>query len=339
MAELWLVGLGAFLVSAIGTGLVRRYALARQLVDIPNARSSHAVSTPRGGGLAIVVGFVVAVGGSLLVDGFDRALAVAILPGLIGVALVGFWDDHGHVPARVRLLVHVAALAWAIHRLAGDIMVPWPGGELLSGWPVQLVALVAMAWFLNLFNFMDGIDGIAATEAVFVACSGAVLATLSGQGGVALAFAAIAAASLGFLPWNWPPAKIFMGDVGSGFLGAALAVLAYAASLADPATLWAWPVLMGVFVTDATLTLGRRFLRREHWYKPHRSHAYQRSARRWGHRRVTLAVSVLNLGWLLPLAGLAYRWPKHGVMIVTAAYVPLLILALAIGAGRRENAV
>ena len=98
-------------------------------------------------------------------------------------------------------------------------------------------------------------------------------------------------------------------------------------------------VLMGVFVTDATLTLGRRFVRRELWYEPHRSHAYQRAARRWGHRRVTLAVSAINLGWLLPLAGLAYRWPERGVIIVTAAYVPLFILALAIGAGRRENAV
>lgn len=330
-------GLSALLLALAGTGLMRRYALARRLLDVPNARSSHTQSTPRGGGAAIVLGFVVAVLTWLPAGGWQPGLVVAVLPAVLAVAAVGFWDDHRHLPARLRLLVHFVAVAWSMHWLGGDLALPWPSGVSLSTWPVQLLALLGLVWLLNLFNFMDGIDGIAASEAAFVAIGGAVLASWSGQGAVALAFAALAGAALGFLPWNWPPAKIFMGDVGSGFLGAALGILGYAAALDDPATVWAWPILLGVFVVDATLTLGRRLLRRERVHQAHRSHAYQWAARRWGHRRVTLVVAAINLGWLLPLAWLAFLAPDQGVFLLAIAYLPLIPLALAIGAGRREN--
>ncbi len=338
MAELWLPGLGAFLLSVVATGLVRRYALATQLMDVPNARSSHAVSTPRGGGLGIVVACATVWGVTLVAGGMAAGLGGALLPAVLAVAGVGFWDDHRDVPARLRLLVHFVAIAWAVSLLGDGLVLPWPWGESITGWPVQLLAVVAMVWFLNLFNFMDGIDGIAASEALFVASAGAGLAALSGQGGIALACVALAGAAFGFLVWNWPPAKIFMGDVGSGFLGATLAVLGYAAAIADAAMLWPWIILVAVFVTDATITLGRRFLRGERWYAAHRSHAYQWASRRWGHLAVTLAVSAINVGWLGPLAYLTYLRPALGPGVAAAAYLPLAVLALVIGAGRRENA-
>lgn len=337
MTDLLLPMLSAFIVALVMTGLVRRYALARRLVDVPNARSSHQLSTPRGGGLAIVVGFacilvVQAVGGRA-----DTQLLIAVLPAVLGVAAVGFMDDHQHVAARVRIAVHVVAIAWALYWIGGPLAIPWPSGVLSIGWPVKLLAMLAMVWFLNLFNFMDGIDGIAASEAIFIACSGAWLATTSGQIGVASALLILAAAVLGFLAWNWPPAKIFMGDVGSGFLGAALGILGYAAAFADNLTLWSWVILVAVFVADATTTLIRRFVRRDRWYEAHRSHAYQRAARRWGHLRVTVAVVLINLLWLLPMALLALAAPSSGVFIALLAYMPLLGLAAWLGAGTAEN--
>ncbi len=246
MPELVVV-LVAFLSAVVVTGLVRRYALARDLLDVPNARSSHGVSTPRGGGLAIVASFGVFV----VLYGLNGGLALALLPPVLGVAVVGFWDDHSDLPARVRILAHLAAIAWASYWMGDALAVPWPFGGPLDGWPLQLFAVVALVWFLNLFNFMDGIDGLAAGEAAFVALAGAWFAAGAGQAQIAMLLLILGAASLGFLAWNWPPAKIFMGDVGSGFLGAVLGLSGYASSLEDASLVWPWVILVAVFVAAA----------------------------------------------------------------------------------------
>jgi Fuc2NAc and GlcNAc transferase len=185
---------------------------------------------------------------------------------------------------------------------------------------------------------MDGIDGIAASEAVFVAWAGALLAILvhvaPGVSALALAFGA---ACLGFLRWNWPPARIFMGDVGSGFLGYVIAVLAIAAARDNDVSLLVWVVLGGLFFVDATVTFVRRLLRREHVFVAHRSHAYQQLSRRWcSHRRVTVWVSTVNVFWLLPCAYAAWTHPLYAHWIVVGALAPVLAGALAAGSGRRE---
>jgi Fuc2NAc and GlcNAc transferase len=185
---------------------------------------------------------------------------------------------------------------------------------------------------------MDGIDGLAASEAIFVSLAGAVL-TVSPVNGTGVGFAALvfAAASGGFLLWNWPPARIFLGDVGSGFLGFVVVVLAVSASRDNPAALWIWLILGGVFFVDATVTLLRRLLRGERVYEAHRSHAYQWLARRWGsHRKVTLAVLAVNIVWLLPWAMLAARFPSGAAVSVLAALAPLALVVAVLGAGRTE---
>ena len=328
----------AFVVTVVLTGLMRRYALARQLLDIPNARSSHTVGTPRGGGLAMVVSFALVLVAQVPLGGLEQRLVTAVLPAALLVAAVGFLDDHADVSVRGRILVHVAAVAWAIYWLGGAALVPLPQGLLALGWPGRLVVVLALVWFLNLFNFMDGIDGIAATEAAFVAFGGAWLTVMSGLHDLAFALFVLGAAALGFLAWNWYPAKIFMGDVGSGFLGAALGILGYAAVVADGALLWPWLILVGIFVTDASITLVRRFLRGDRWYEAHRSHAYQWAARRWGHLRVTSGVLLINLAWLLPMALLAVTLPQVGLLIAVAAYAPVVVLAFWLGAGVAEPA-
>ncbi len=329
----------AFLSSLVLTGLMRRYALAKQLLDVPNARSSHQQATPRGGGLAMVVSFGLLLLAQSVLGDWDRRLAIAVLPAALMVAGVGFRDDHSHVSARARILVHGVAAAWAIYWLGGGLEIALPHGIIAIGWSGQLLVVLAMVWFLNLFNFMDGIDGIAAGEAVFLAFAGAWLAALSGQQDLVYALLVLGAVALGFLVWNWHPAKIFMGDVGSGFLGAVLGMLAYAAVAADGVLFWPWVILVAAFVTDASITLARRFLRGERWYEAHRSHAYQRAARRWGHLRVTSAVLLIDTGWLLPMALLAASFPAAGVLVALAAYAPLVLLALRLGAGASESAV
>ncbi len=326
-----------FVVALVATGWMRQYAMDRRLLDVPNARSSHLEPTPRGGGLAIVLSFGVLFVVQVLSGGPDPRLALAVLPAVLIVAAIGLRDDLNDVSATRRILVHAVAVAWALHWLGGELTIPVPQGQLSVGWSAHLLALVSIMWFLNLFNFMDGIDGIAAAEAAFIAFAGAWLSTQSGQYDLCSLLLVLGAAALGFLVWNWHPAKIFMGDVGSGFLGAALGILGLAAVFADADLFWPWLILPGVFVTDASVTLARRFVRGDRWFEAHRSHAYQRAARRWGHARVTLGVFWINAGWLLPWALLAATEPQLGLLFALATYLPLLFLALWLDAGGAEQ--
>jgi glycosyltransferase WbpL len=334
-----LICVSALAASALLTLLARRLASGSGLLDMPNPRSSHGVPTPRGGGVAIAT--VTTAG--LLILALSGAVQWQLLWSLTGgglaVALVGAADDRRSLSATIRLAVHFGAALWALVWLGG--LPPLRVGDHLValGWAGYLLGACGIVWALNLFNFMDGIDGIAASEAIFIALAAALLnASLGADTGVALAALLFAAACGGFLLWNWPPASIFLGDVGSGYLGYVIVVLAVAATRDNPVALWVWLILGGAFFSDATVTLARRVLRKERLQEAHRSHAYQRLARRWGsHGRVTLAFLAVNVLWLLPCAVLAVWFPGYAVAAVAVALTPLALLAVALGSGRREH--
>lgn len=329
----------SFVLAALLTLLIRKLKLTRGALDIPNERSSHSVPTPRGGGLSIVIVVSVAAAGLLAWGALDRDLCFALVGGGAAIAVVGWLDDRASLRPKVRLGVHFAAALWALAWLGG--LPPLQIGEhsVALGVSGYLLGLLGIVWTLNLFNFMDGIDGIAASEAVFVALAGALIALYSGPSGAVATIALVfAAACLGFLLWNWPPAKIFMGDVGSGYLGYTIAVLALAAARENPVALLVWVILGAIFFVDATVTLVRRVARRERASEAHRSHAYQWLARRWGsHRSVTLATIAINVLWLLPCAFFAAAQPRFAGWIVVGALLPICIGALLAGAGRRES--
>lgn len=327
-------------LSLVLTGGLRRYALAKSLMDIPNARSSHRVPTPRGGGVAIVLSFLLALpvlyGFGLLSADASWALAGAGA----WVAAVGFLDDHGHVAARWRLLAHFAGATWALAWLGGVPPLLLFGNAIDLGWAGWGLGLLYLVWLLNLYNFMDGIDGIAGVEAICSCAGGALLYLLLGQPALALIPLVLAAAVAGFLYWNFPPARIFMGDAGSGFLGIVLGVLSLQAAWVAPELFWSWLILLGVFVVDATWTLLRRLLRGDKVYEAHRSHAYQYASRHFGrHLPVTLAVTGINLGWLLPIAVWVGVSGFDGPIGLLIAYFPLVALAIRFQAGKLEERV
>jgi Fuc2NAc and GlcNAc transferase len=316
------------------TGVMRRYALVRRLLDTPNARSSHRAPVPRGGGVAIVVS---ALSGSVALWWLDavtgRALAGLVLGGLL-VAAVGYLDDHRDVRARWRIVVHGLAATGLLVAVGGLSPLAFLGMTVAPGIIGGVVVWLSTVWIVNLYNFMDGIDGIAAIEAVTVCAGAVVLLGVSGAPGLAALVAVYGAAALGFLAWNWPPARIFMGDVGSGFLGFSLAGLAVLSWTGTAIPVWSWLILLGAFIVDATVTLLRRIGRRERWYEAHCNHAYQHAARRLGaHRPVASAVGLLNLGWLLPMAALSVCWPRWGAAVLVVAYLPLIGLVLRYRAG------
>jgi len=277
------LAVACFAVALAGTWLARRYALRAALLDHPGERRAHAVPTPRGGGIAIVVAVAAAIALLALRDPAMRATLLPLGGGLLLVAGIGWCDDHRPLPASLRLAVHAAAallLAWAT--LAAG-----------AGPVVACGAFVLALALTNVWNFMDGIDGLAASQALAAAAGYALLA---GEGAVAWLGVALAAACAGFLPSNLPRARIFLGDVGSGALGYLLAALAV---LSLPATGWARAPLLLLplvaFGVDASLTLGRRVLRRERWWEAHAQHAYQAAARRHGHGPVTAVYLAFTL--------------------------------------------
>ena len=267
----------------------RAHALA---LDEPNHRSLHTAPTPRIGGLGIMSGGLLAM---LAMGEFMLALLT------LGLALVSWRDDRRHVAISVRLgLQFVAAVAWV-------------GCFELSAW--SAVAVVSLVWMANLYNFMDGSDGMAGGMAVFGFGAYSAAAWLGGDVSLSLLAAAIAAASLGFLRFNFPPARLFMGDVGSVPLGFAAGALGYQGWML---ALWPWwfPLLVfSPFIMDATVTLLCRSLRGERVSQAHREHYYQRLVRMgWGHRRTALAEYGLML--LAALSALAIaRMPGDAQLV------------------------
>lgn len=321
------------------TYLLRRYAVAKSILDVPNDRSSHTVPTPRGGGISIVAAFLTSLAlifyWGLIGSGVFLSLAVAGA----AVALVGFMDDHGHIAARWRLLGHTAAAAWVLICIGGLAPVNVFGSLIDLSWLGNSLALLYLVWMLNLYNFMDGIDGIASVEALCVCIGVSLVYGITGHGALIWGPLLLAMAVLGFLFWNFPSAKIFMGDAGSGFLGLILGVLSLQASWVDSDFLWVWLILLGVFIVDATVTLLRRLMQGDKVYQAHRSHAYQYASRRFGrHLPVTLAVAAINVFWLFPIALCVAVFSMDGALAVFVAYTPLVILAFGFHAGKAEAA-
>jgi len=332
-----------FLASALLTGLFRIYALRKGMLDTPNARSSHELPTPRGGGNAIVISFSLAALGYVFVsDLWPVNWAIALLGAGLGVALIGWIDDHGHIAARWRLLIHFGAALWACLwlNITDFPAIPIFGMDVPFGALILIPACLYLVWLLNLYNFMDGINGIAASEALSVSFGAAVITGLSATPGgetVQTLSLLLAAATLGFLPWNFPNARIFMGDAGSGFIGIVLGVLSLQSIWHAPELIWCWLILLGVFIVDATYTLLQRYRKGERLHEAHRNHAYQYSSRLAGsHVPITLSVTAINLCFLLPLAIAVALKILDGATGLLIAYIPLLLLARYFKAGDRK---
>jgi UDP-N-acetylmuramyl pentapeptide phosphotransferase/UDP-N-acetylglucosamine-1-phosphate transferase len=300
-----------FAIGLAGTWLARGYAVRHALIDQPGERRSHDTPTPRGGGIAIVAALLVALAWLALSDPAGPLLYAAIGAGLLLVAGVGWFDDHRPQSPWLRLATHAVAaagLSWAVFMAGGGLL-------------AASLAFVLVLSLVNIWNFMDGIDGLAASQAGLAALGYALFA---GSGPVMWLGLALLAACAGFLPFNLPRARIFLGDVGSGTLGFALAALLSMLLLEpdwDRAPVLALPLC--AFVIDATLTLGARMVRGDRWWMPHTQHAYQRWTRRNGRHGLATAAYA---GWTLVAiaAMLAMKSQPPAVIMGTVAAVYLL---------------
>ena len=296
-----------FGLAVLGTWMTLRYAVWRELFDHPGERRSHTHATARGGGAAIVAVLLVAAVALALRYPSQQMLLGTFSLALTLVAGVGLVDDHRPLSPWLRLTAHIiAALLMALVLL-----------DATGDWRIAAVALLAIMVLTNVWNFMDGINGLAASQAMMIA---ALLSTAwSGGGSWIWMAAALAAACAGFLPYNFPRARIFLGDVGSGSIGFAIAALVVVIGAEHEKSSWLLMLPLSAFLVDAGLTLLRRIIRREAWWRPHTQHAYQVWARRAGHTRVTLAYAAWTLGGsVLMLVG--QNTPNAFMLGITVAW-------------------
>jgi UDP-N-acetylmuramyl pentapeptide phosphotransferase/UDP-N-acetylglucosamine-1-phosphate transferase len=305
------------LASLAGTGIVLYFLRRHAILDHPNARSSHDLPTPRGGGIAVIA-VILAAWGYLAAPGLDLALVI-VLAGGFGLGAVSWVDDLRSLPPLTRLVAQFAAVVPAAWSLPGPVFQGWLPAPL-----DMTAAILVWMWFINLFNFMDGIDGISGVEAGFVGGGCALIAWIVPAAVQQPALGiAIAAASIGFLPWNWHKAKIFLGDVGSVPLGFLLGWLLL--NLAATG-LWAPALILPLYyLADATITLGRRGIRGERVWQAHREHFYQKAVQGGrSHAAVSTAIGLANLV-LAGLAILALTWPWLGLAAAAATVAVLLV--------------
>ena len=338
MLIIWVI-LATFLISFLLTGYMRHYALKKNIIDNPNERSSHTVPTPRGGGVSIVITFLLVLVGLMISHQLQLTTGLILVAAGLGVAVLGFLDDHGHINSMLRLAIHFLIAIGAVSFLGGFSDVTLFNGSLHLGWFANIIAILFLVWLLNLYNFMDGINGIASVEAITTLLSLAfIYLLLDTQLSSELLFI-FAASVFGFVLWNFPKARIFMGDAGSGFLGLILGILALISLKTDPALFCAWIICLGVFIVDATFTLIRRVINGHKMYDAHRSHAYQYASRKYNsHTTVTIGVLLINIFWLLPIAYLASQKVLMPELLLFIAYLPLILIAVFFGAGKTENA-
>ena len=314
-------------------------------MDLPNSRSSHLSPVPRGGGIAILITFFSIIAVTELSDALDRDFMQTLVFGGIAIALIGFIDDVYSLNPIIRFFMTLLITVLCVAQI-GIPSVSFMGLTMQPSLILFVCEVLAILWILNLFNFMDGIDAIASLEAISVILIAVALLSLassyeSSHNQVEVLLV-ITFSIAGFLVWNWPPAKIFMGDVSSSFLGFALALFAVQTSIEQTMNVWVWLILLGVFFMDATITVVLRIFNKQKFYQAHRQHIYQRlalyfqknkdaepeQARAYAHKTVSLIVVAINFLWLAPWAYMAKQYPDQAMLYALISLTPLSVLLI-----------
>lgn len=317
----------AFIISVMMTGFTREYSIRKKIMDVPNERSSHLIPTPRGGGLAVIVVFLLACLWLGLSGNIDKHLMWAIVGGGVLVATMGYLDDMYTIKVRYRICVHFLAALWALYWLDGFPVLDFGTWRFILNWQGSLIALIGIVWCINLYNFMDGIDGLAGMQGFFISLASSLALYYLGAHQLGFLLAFLAAALCGFTVWNWPPAKIFLGDVGSGFLGFVFSVIAVYTANQHLLSVNFWLIILSVFICDATFTLIYRACVGQKWYRAHREHAYQRlTLLGLSHKQITVGIFIFNVVILYPLSIATLYWPSQGFWMMSMSMIGLLLM-------------
>lgn len=306
-----------FLISFLGVYLYYKFALKKAILDLPNERSSHNIPTPRGGGIVIAIMWFLTISILFIINKIDNRIYFALLCG-VPISATGLVDDLVTISPKSRLIVQIISASLAVIALGGLKTIDLGCCNFNSIIFISSLAIIGIVWFTNLFNFLDGIDGYISAEILFICTAVFLLFNLSLP-------LFLAAATLGFLVWNWQPAKIFMGDVGSTLLGFTIAVFAIYYQNNGDSSIIIWLMITSLFWFDATFTLFRRWSNGETLSKAHKKHAYQRIVQSgFSHQKTVIFSTIINL-FILGLAWLAILIPTYSLLFLIINIVFLYI--------------
>jgi Fuc2NAc and GlcNAc transferase len=316
--------------SWLGMFLYKKFAIHSGIVSNPNYRTLHESPIPSGGGVVFSLIFLIAI--FLTWQSLLFLTSLWLILGLGGflTALFGFIDDVKNIGAKFKLLIQILLSSWAVFWLYSD-------NVLILNWIPFFITfpslLFLMIWMMNAYNFIDGVDGMAASGAIFVSLTLALVLHLNSNSIELMSIFILLAASVsGFIFYNWPPATIFMGDAGSAFLGFIFGSLLLFSTLNEYISIWSWLTVFGYFIADTTVTQIARVILVKKWYLPHRSHAYQNLARiNNSHIMVTSGVTLYNLLWVFPLTLLSGLYPEMGLITSLLSITPAMIVAYKYG--------
>ncbi len=311
----------------------------RHLMQAPHLRGTHTQSIPRGVGLAVVIVCLI----TLSAFGvehvyFQQNFAFALVLGGALIAFIGFLDDHQHVSPHIRLLVQALGVGLVLYQMGGFPEIYILNQVFYVGWIGHLFAFLGMIWLVNLYNFIDGIDGYVGMETVFISLNIALMVYVLDLFSLTWFMLVLAVSMLAFLCWNWQPAKVFMGDVCSGFLGFLFASLMAYTARDYTVSLITWFILLAIPIIDASYTLVVRLLKGHSYGESHNCHAYHHAVVRYGsHQAVVFRGLAINLFWLAPFAWAAFIWPEYDVYLFAVAVAPIFYIVSKLGAGQDND--
>ena len=293
------------------TYIVKNHAIKNSLMAEVSERSSHTAPTPHGGGIAIAITWFMGLSYLFFMQEIDNSLYYALMIGII-LSIVSYLDDLFELSAKIRLIAQALVAILGLYFLGGFEKLDMFFFSLENKIIINIFAFFMIIWFINLYNFLDGIDGYAGSESIFLGTAGFIL---FGGGHFLILIVTV----LGFLIWNWHKAKIFMGDVGSTLLGYNVAIFTIYYANIEASNLWIWIILFGLFWFDATITLFRRYRNKEKLSQPHKKHAYQRLYQsNWTHSKIVTFSILVNL----ILFSLVYLIPS----VLIAFFISLVFL-------------
>ena len=330
-----LLFLCCFVLTLAGTYFYRLIAIKYGIIAKKNFRTLHEINLPKGGGIVFSLVFLIFSLYLCMAGIISTYLAVPLLVGGLLISIFGLIDDKYDIPANIKFVIQFSSSVFLLYWFEGvDLLFEPESMPLKTGASGIVLGMIMLCWWLNAYNFMDGIDGMVASETVFICVLLGILITVNypEYSSYASVLALLAAVCLAFLVFNWPPAKIFMGDAGSLFLGFTFSVLILFSMEQAIVTVWQWLIVFSYFVFDTGITLLLRIIKVRKWYGVHRSHAYQNLARIWGdHKRVTGLVMLYNLLWITPLTILSVLYPTKQLLFFMLAAIPVIGWTLKFG--------
>jgi len=319
-----------FAILLLGIVLLRyyeSYAIKKNILAVPGSRTLHETLTPRGGGIVFSLLFVFSVVILYFIGTINFNILMVLGFGAFIASIFGFIDDIVDISASYKLAMQCILAIWSIYWLEASILINW-----VPYWLSLSIITLLLVWILNLYNFMDGVDGMASSGGLFFSLSLALILLHEGHPQTAILFFILAGSLGGFIFFNWPPASIFMGDSGSLFLGYTFGSLLLFTVTTGSLTIWTWLVVFGYFFSDTMVTQIARIIIVKRWYSAHRSHAYQNLARITGsHFKITMGVTTFHLIWILPLAFWSVLQPNFALIAVALALLPGVVLAYLYG--------